>query len=325
MSSDIEQALYIFSVTDHLYETFGLFTIIICTIGNLCNCFVFLRIPPLNKHPNALFLVGASIGSLLFINTGLWTIIIRILTGIDYMNKSLFWCKVNGWLTYSGGCFSFMCNCFAGLCQFLILSPNTQWQRLITYTSAKLIILSTAIVYLLIFSPIPIYFTHNQTPSATYVCRSSSRIIDLYASYWIMIGYYFIPAILTFILFALIWYHFQQFLRRRHNIEGVVTRMMLIQMSTVLISGIPAGIFVCYILVTQSVVKTPLRASYEFLVLVILTLFTFLTNGSAFWIYLFCSKTFRKHLKEYIFKVKPTNRQVQPIPLIAIHISPSLQ
>ncbi|CAF4076603.1 unnamed protein product, partial [Adineta steineri] len=113
MSSDIDRALYIFSISDDLYITFGLFVIIITTIGNLCNCFVFLCIPPLNKHPNALFLISTSIGSLLFINTGLWTIIIRILTGIDYMNRSLFWCKTNAWLTYSGGCFSFMCNCFA--------------------------------------------------------------------------------------------------------------------------------------------------------------------------------------------------------------------
>ncbi|CAF1040986.1 unnamed protein product [Adineta steineri] len=241
MSSDIDRALYIFSISDDLYITFGLFVIIITTIGNLCNCFVFFYIPPLNKHPNALFLISTSIGSLLFINTGLWTIIIRILTGIDYMNRSLFWCKTNAWLTYSGGCFSFMCNCFAGFCQFLILLPNTEWLRLITRTRAKLIIISIAIIYLLIFIPIPIYNTNFQPSSATYVCKSSFQIINVYSNYWIIIGYYFMPALLTLLLFTLIWYNFQQFLRRRHCIEGVVTRMILIQMSSILISGIPAA------------------------------------------------------------------------------------
>ncbi|CAF0874056.1 unnamed protein product [Adineta steineri] len=260
--------------------------------------------------------IKTSIGSLLFINTGLWTIIIRILTGIDYMNRSLFWCKTNAWLTYSGGCFSFMCNCFAGFCQFLILLPNTEWQRLITRTRAKLIIIFTAIIYLLIFIPIPIYNTNFQPSSATYVCKSSLQIINVYSNYWIIIGYYFMPALLTLLLFTLIWYNFQQFLRRRHCIEGVVTHMMLIQMSSILISGIPAGIFVCYIMVTQSMVKTRVRLSYEFLILVILTLFTFLTNGTSFWIYLFCSKTFRKHLKEFIFKFKFFNHRIQPISLV---------
>ncbi|CAF3928191.1 unnamed protein product, partial [Rotaria sp. Silwood1] len=137
------------------------------TIGNICNCFVFINISPLNKHPNVLFIISTSIGSLLFINTGLWTIIIRILTGIDLMNRSLFWCKINGWLTYSGGCFSLMCNCFAGLCQCLILLPNIKWQRLITRTRAKLISILTDIIYLLIFIPIPIYYTNFQSSTLT--------------------------------------------------------------------------------------------------------------------------------------------------------------
>ncbi|CAF1077533.1 unnamed protein product [Adineta steineri] len=171
------------------------------------------------------------------------------------MNRSLFWCKTNVWLTYSGGCFSFMCNCFADFCQVLILLPNTEWQRLITRMRAKLIITFTAIIYLLIFIPIPIYNTNFQPSSGAYV------------------------SVLTLLLFTLIWYNFQQFLRRRHCIEGVVTRMMLIQMSSILISGIPADIFVCYIMVTQSMLKTRVRVSYEFLILVILTLFTFLTNA----------------------------------------------
>ncbi|CAF1341442.1 unnamed protein product [Rotaria sordida] len=187
-----------------------------------------------------------------------------------------------------------MCNCFAGLCQYLILLPNTKWQRLITRTRAKLIIILTAIIYLLIFIPIPIYYTNFQSSTLTFICKSSYEIINIYSSYWIMIGYYFLPALLTLILFILIWYNFKQFLRRRHSIEGVVTRMMFIQLSCILISGIPAGIFVYYIMITQPINKTRLRASYEFLILVILTLCTFLSNGISFWIYLFPSKTFKR-------------------------------
>ncbi|CAF1429955.1 unnamed protein product [Rotaria sordida] len=88
-----------------------------------------------------------------------------------------------------------MCNCFAGLCQYLILLPNTKWQRLITRTRAKLIIILTAIIYLLIFIPIPIYYTNFQSSTLTFICKSSYEIINIYSSYWIMIGYYFLPAL----------------------------------------------------------------------------------------------------------------------------------
>ncbi|CAF1652443.1 unnamed protein product, partial [Adineta ricciae] len=252
MSSDAETASYILSLGDQLYKTFGFFIIVICTIGNLCNCFVFLFISPLNKHPNALFLVGAAIGSLLFINVGLWTNMIRIFTGFDLVNRLLFFCKITTWLTYAGGCFSFMCYCFAGLCQFVILSPNPNWQRLLTRTRAKSIIISTATIYILIFSPLLISNTIYEITPTISVCKGSIRIINLYTSYCAIVGYYFLPALLTLVLFGLTWYNFQQFLRRQLSIEGVVTRMMLIQMSSILLSGIPTGIFVCYMLMTQS-------------------------------------------------------------------------
>ncbi len=95
MSSDIDTIAYISYVEDLLYESIGLFIIILSTIGNLCNCFVFLYIPTLNKHPNALFVISSSIGSLVFINIGLSSAVIQVLSGIDLSNRSLFWCKTS--------------------------------------------------------------------------------------------------------------------------------------------------------------------------------------------------------------------------------------
>jgi hypothetical protein len=146
MSSDINRIAYLLNVENVLYKTFGLFMILINTIGNFCNYFVFLRIRALNKHPSALFLVGSSMRSLLFINIGLLTSIMEILFGINVLNQSLFWCKISGWLTYSSGCFSFICNCFAAFGQFLIILPQMKWQRLITRFRVQLMISLTAII-----------------------------------------------------------------------------------------------------------------------------------------------------------------------------------
>lgn len=318
MSSDISQLLYISSIGDHLHKTFGLFTIIIGTIGNICNCVVFLHIPALSRHPNALFITGCSIGSLIFINIGLWPSIIQSFTGINLSNRLLFWCKIGSWLSYAGGCFSFMCYSYAAFCQFLITLPQVKWQRLITRSRAKVMLSFTALFWICIFLPLPIYNTHVNPSSTTTLCTSSFPAISPYNSYWLIIGYYFSPVLFTSILFGLTWYNLKRFLRRRFNLEGAVTRMMLIQMSFILLSGIPTGICVSYILATQNTGKARLRLAYEYLVLLTLSLFTCLTNGVSFWVYFFVSKPFRKHLKEFVMKSKIFKHRIQPMTIRTI-------
>jgi hypothetical protein len=176
-------------------------------------------------------------------------------------------------------------------------------------------ILFTGIIWLLIFLPLPIFYNHIPASSTTFTCKISFPIISLYGAYWIIIGYYFLPILLIFILFFLTWYNLQQLLRRRRTLDGAVTRMMLIQMSVLLISGIPAGIYLSYILATENYTKTLLRSTYEYLILLFLTLFTYFTNGISFWVYLFASKTFRKHLKEFISRWKLFKHQVRPLPM----------
>jgi hypothetical protein len=211
-----------------------------------------------------------------------------------------------------------MCNCFAALGQFLITSPKIKWQRLITRIRAQLMIIFTGIIWLFIFLPLPIFYNHIPT---TFTCKISLPIISVYATYWVIIGYYFLPIILIFILFFLTWYNLQQLLRRRRTLDGAVTRMMLIQMSVLLISGIPAGIYLSYILATQYNTKTLLESTYEYVILLVLTLFTLFTNGISFWVYLFASRTFRKHLKEFFFKCKLFKHRVRPIFTTTIRIN----
>ncbi|CAF1105350.1 unnamed protein product [Rotaria sordida] len=270
MASESATALYILSIGDRLYQTVAISIIIVSTIGNVCNCFVFLCIPPLNKHPNALFIIGSSVGSFFFINIGLSSAIIRVYSGTDPSHKWLFWCKLATWFTYSSGCFSFMCNCFAALGQFLLTLPRVRWHRLITHIRAQIMLFCTAIIWFFIFLPFPIFYIHVPLSNTTFVCTSSYPLMTRYGTYWIIIGYYFLPIILILILFCLTRYNLQQLLRRRRTLDAAVTRMMLIQMCILLISGIPAGLYLCYILATQYVAKTTLRFAYEYLILLVL-------------------------------------------------------
>ncbi|UJR19466.1 hypothetical protein I4U23_022597 [Adineta vaga] len=297
MSSDDATIATLLTIQEYLQKYFSLFIIFITSIGNICNFIVFLYIPPLNKHPNALFVIASAIGSFIFVNTALWSTVINMFTKFNLTNQSLFWCKVYTWFYYSTGCFSFMCHCFAALGQCLLVSQTILWQQFLTRTKTKVIIIITAIIWLLIFIPLPLFNHLVRTVSGTFSCRNSLQIISAYANYWIVVGYYLLPTLLIFILIILTFYYLRQLLQRRRHIEGVITRMMLIQMFVILLSGIPAATCAIYSIVTMKVPKTRLRSSYEATIYLIFILLTFLTNGASFWIYLFTSATFRKHIE----------------------------
>jgi hypothetical protein len=206
-----------------------------------------------------------------------------------------------------------MCNCFTAFGQFLVTLQKIQWQRLITPIRAKLIILFTAIIWLCIFLPYVIFYNRIRTSSTTLICTMPVSIISIYGLCWILIGYYFLPILLILILFCLTWYNLKRRFRRRHSLENAITRMMLIQMSLILITGIPASICVIYALITRYYSKTNVRMAYESLVLLIVILFTLFTNGISFWVYLFVSKTFRKHLTTYILTWSLIEHRIRPV------------
>ena len=308
MSEIVDTLELVVNVIDLSYKTVGLITMILGSIGHLCSCFVFLCIPALKKHPNALFIVASAVGGLVYINIGLFPGITQIYSGTNPITRSLFLCKTNYWLTYASGSFSFMCNCFAALGQFLITLPQIRWHRLITRVRAQLMILLTALVWLLIFLPLAIFYT--VTPAFT--C-SSTVMITNYGNCWEIVGFYFIPMLVTVIFFSLTWYNLTRLRRRLRRLDAAVTRMMLIQMSILLVNGIPSSGFLVYLLATVYVVKPVIQTLYEFLILFLVILTTMVTNGASFWVYLIASSAFRRHIKEFLLKYIRFRRRVAPI------------
>jgi len=314
MSSIVATYQLVISLIYRLYQTVGLITMILGTIGNLCNCFVFLCIPALKKHPNASFIIASAIGSLFYINVGLYPAVASVFTGTNPMTRSLFLCKTNYWITYSSGCFSFMCNCFAALGQYLITLPRARWHRLITRVRALIMILLTAFFWLSLFFPLVVSFTLGTTSNTC----SASPLITNYGSCCQIIGYYLLPMILIVICFCLTRANLTRIRRRFRTLDAAVTRMMLIQMSILLINGIPSASFLIYLLATIYVPKTQLQSIYEILITYIVILAAFVTNGSSFWIYITASTAFRKNIKEYfskykIFRRRSTRISIEPI------------
>ncbi len=318
MSSDVDTALFIIYVGNILIDIVGISTLILGTMGNLCNCCAFLCIPALRKHPNALFVVAAAIGSLIFIDTSLLQAVVRALTSTDLMVISFGWCKISYWISYTAGSFSYMCSSFVALQQYLLTLPRVRWHRLITHKRAQYMIVLALLVWLLIFLPLVIFYTHIPASSTVVTCTSPIPAMVLYGTYWLIVGFYFLPIAMISILFSLTWHNLKQLRRRHRALDAAVTRMMLIQTCVLLFNGIPGSIFYCYSLATQHVTKSLLRTVYEYLIFVILTLATFLTNSSAFWIYLIASSTFRRHIKNFVCQRRVLNHRVQPFTIETI-------
>jgi len=122
------------------------------------------------------------------------------------------------------------------------------------------------------------------------------------------------PILVILVFFCFTGYNLKRYLINNRSLENSVIRMMLIQMSLLMLSGIPAAGFVIYFIITQYQSRTLLRSYWESFIYILLTLFTFVTNGTSFWIYLLASKSFRKNLKEYfltwkVFQIQQEYRQ----------------
>ena len=309
MSSDLNTILSLANAIVYIYKVVGVFIIIVSTIGNICNCLCFSLIKPLRKHPHILFIIGSSIGSFFFINSTLIPAVLEIYTKINLANRYYVWCKMSTYLVYVSGCFCYMCAGLTAMGQYLITSPRIRFQRLLTRNRVRIILVLTCLMWIFIFLPLPI-----STQNISSTCVQTNNFVRLYSTYWLILGYYFMPILVILVFFCFTGYNLKRYLINNRSLENSVIRMMLIQMSLLMLSGIPAAGFVIYFIITQYQSRTLLRSYWESFIYILLTLFTFVTNGTSFWIYLLASKTFRKNLKEYfltwkVFQIQQEYRQ----------------
>jgi hypothetical protein len=220
--------------------------------------------------------------------------------------------------------------------RYVISSPNELWRRRFSSpkTAIRAIVITTVIIFLA-FCHIPIYFnisTTNTVGQVVSTCVAQVGIYRTFINLWQGFVYSLIPSfvMLVFGLFTLINIRRQ---RRRvgqmivankssqQRTDSQLLRMLTVQVLIILITTVPSPLFLIYLSLTSTVVKSSMRVAQEKAVNQILGGVLFIAHASSFYLYTLTGSVFRKEVVKIVpqcLRLDLRRREGQPVRIAAI-------
>ncbi|UJR32436.1 hypothetical protein I4U23_019898 [Adineta vaga] len=261
----------------------------------------------LKKNPSSIYLLAASIGNLVLLNTSFLSRIILPGFNFDPSSTILVWCKLRQYFGQIAALTSLFCVVWAIIDQYLLTSNRAYLRHLSSIKIARCLVFLTFSVWFLHALPLTVFNQINiSKPNNITSCSLSSNTnYEQYAAYVVtpfLLG--ILPSILM-ILFSIstflnINYLHQQ--QMRTHIQKQITRMITAQTMFILIGTTAYTTQIIYTLLTKSTSKTLLRQAQENLGLTIASLLSYTGYSFNFYIYMFVSSSFRKQFKQLITK-----------------------
>lgn len=307
---------------------FGIPIFISGFIGNCLNIVMFLSQKLFPPSPCQLYLLTASISSLIAI---VFPLSLRILIGLQYdlTKTNLFLCKSRQYLGHVSILTSLTCVSWATIDRYLISCREVRFRQMSKMLTARLLCVSTVVFWCLHGLPIVIMVNIYPTATNQTVCTNRSIIYGYYLNYFIILILYNILPLSVFVVFGLLtWQHLRKIRRRRiqpiqqrspvnRRQEYQLTRMLLLQIFSISISTIPYTMNSLYNAITNQIPKDSLRVAQENLSTTVTNFLFYLNFAASFYIYLSSSKSLRNKLFKRFLSIYRGCRQVtQAIPTI---------
>ncbi len=268
--------------------------IVVGTVGNLLNIFVFMRLKTLRQMTNSVFLIGSFTGSLILLWASRFPTSILTITGVNPLVGSIVYCKIRYLFGRWGLNMPFTCVCLASVDRFLITSRNASFRRFFTLKRAYILVMIFSLAYLAICMPDAIYYSgYSCTASAT--ARATYKQFVTYFNL-IVTNVLSMSVLGTFSI--LTWYNLWSAGHGGHNrLQQQVNTMMLVEFSMAFITTLPNFIYNIYSQATQSVVKSPLRTAEESLWSIVSTVLSFTIHVGTFYAYVIVSPAYRRNVR----------------------------
>ena len=267
--------------------------VIIGSIGNLLNIFIFLRFKSLRQMSNTVFLVGSFIGSLALLWASQIPRCVLTITGIDLHAISAVYCKIPWLFGRFGLNMPFTCLCLSGIDRFLCTSRRANFRRIMTRKRALIIVIIVSLAYLIMFIPDVVYYSD---PGCTASANARARF-SVFVNYFNLYVTNVVSMCVLLLFGFLTWYNLyigkQQ--TRFTQIQKQVTRMMVIEFLMIFITMLPNFIWNIYDEITQYQVKSQLRIAQETLWRNINVCLSFTLHVGRFFIYMLVSGAFRQY------------------------------
>lgn len=288
-------------VVQYLYVCGGFIVVAAGTFGNIVNVITFTCLKRYRSLTSSIFLAGVSFCEELTVIGLIFPVALGYATGIDPRAASRAYCKAGSILYTGGGSCALMCLYLTAFDRYLQTSRSATKRQWMTIRKALLLFCTSIFLSALISLPFGIFRDVFTDPLR---CDYDSAEFNMFASFFYGgIGIAF-PSILIGVLGYLTWRNVQQTQQRQtgsqntNSIAQQVTRMILIQTTSIVISLIPAGAFQVYCIFTNKGIYQ--FTDVELLVFSITQVLVFTDAFISFYVYFIVSPTFRKSVKEML-------------------------
>lgn len=279
----------------------GFFATIVGSIGNILNIVIFLGTKKYRNLPSSIFLAGASIGEELAIISIILPQSIATATGFEIRAVSSVLCKLSSILYTGGGVLALSSLYISAFDRYLQTSRSAAKRQWMNVKRARIIMLVAALFSAGASTPFAIF--RDVIPNAN-TCDNINVVFAHFGFYFYAFIALFSPTLLLGALVFLTWHNLKQTRERQagnqnaQNLTQHVTRMIMIQTTSIIISILPATAVSIYALVYQknSLLDTP----QDIFALSFTQILVYTNSCTSFYFYLITSAPFRQQAKSII-------------------------
>ncbi|CAF1053527.1 unnamed protein product [Adineta ricciae] len=286
----------------------GIFFLVFGMFGNTMSIYIFSSVPTYRRTPATFYFLIESIFKILFLIINLLPRVVVLVIGYDFTNTSSFWCKLRqGTLIVSAT----IAITLASLCmidQYLITSSNASVRRLSQIKISHRV--SFIITVICCLHAIPFYLYIEISP-ITKTCVPVNPGLAAYVPIYFLIILCGIPASILLIFGSLTYRN----IRRTINLsercaDRQLLKMTVLQIILLVCCTGPLGVYYLYSLFTSEIIKDQDRITKEYLAYAMISTEQGFYYSSSFYIFLFSSRVFRRHVKQRLLRQRRTNSVV---------------
>ena len=233
-----------------IYSTYSnFFILIIGLFSNISLIFIFITLRKFRHNQCTFYLTVESAANivLLFVDTS--SPIYKTMFGIDPINVSLVWCKIQKAVAQQAGLFSLFTICCLTFDQYLATNPRSNWRQMSTLRLARRLTYCN-ILFNIAHSSLFIIFTDI---SPTVGCTAYNNVLSLYFSvFYFSILSTGIPLVVMVTFSLLAYRNVRRIIRRqiavvRRRLDRQLTAMVLARVISLIVLGFPYVLYCIYI------------------------------------------------------------------------------
>lgn len=286
------------------------------SIGLVLNMFVFTR-PSLRRQPCSIYFLASTFCNLYIV---FYMLPVRIASGsfdIDPASSINIVCKLQIFILFTLRSLSCWLIVLACADRYVISSASETWRRRISSRKVAIYasVLSTAFWFLM-YCHMPIYFnisTINQFGQSVPQCVAQMGAYRTFVNLYQAFLYSVIPSLLIFLFGSLTFVNIRRQRRRvgpmvsttlasQEKKNNQLLRMLSVQVLAIVLATIFYPIYLTYLSVTSSDVKSIRQVAVERLINLLVNGLTYIAHASSFYLYTLTGTVFRKEVvKIFLF------------------------